>query len=230
MWPPFNHRPPAAGQQSQSWRTLFGYRRQDLDSRIPPAVAEAGARHLILVLRDHGRLAPMHYDLAKGRALMLAQGFATISLVQAERTDLFHARNPFAAGGVYEDPATGAAAAALGGYLRDISWPHGGSTEILQGQDMGVPSRLHADISPEPEQASASPAMSGSSPRSGSPRGLYADATPSLMKLTWRSRSLPPKKAASDRGWAPTHEATFMAAHDAVTITSSPRALPCPIA
>jgi PhzF family phenazine biosynthesis protein len=129
---------------------LFGYQRHDLDPRIPPAVAEAGARHLILALQDRGRLAAMHYDLPKGRALMLAQGFATISLVQAERSDLFHARNPFAAGGVYEDPATGAAAAALAGYLRDIDWPHGGSIDILQGQDMGVPSRLRADIPPEP--------------------------------------------------------------------------------
>ncbi|WP_195828580.1 PhzF family phenazine biosynthesis protein, partial [Bordetella pertussis] len=33
-----------------------------------------------------------------------------------------HARNAFAAGGVYEDPATGAAAAALAGHLRDSGW------------------------------------------------------------------------------------------------------------
>jgi predicted PhzF superfamily epimerase YddE/YHI9 len=49
----------------------------------------------------------------------LANGIATIDLVYAKEPSLFHARNPFAAGGVYEDPATGAAAAALAGYLRD---------------------------------------------------------------------------------------------------------------
>ena len=33
---------------------------------------------------------------------------------------VFHARNPFPPGGVVEDPATGAAAAAFGGYLREL--------------------------------------------------------------------------------------------------------------
>ena len=38
------------------------------------------------------------------------------------RDDVFHARNPFPPGGVVEDPATGAAAAAFGGYLRELGW------------------------------------------------------------------------------------------------------------
>lgn len=81
--------------------------------------------------------------------LMLANGFATISLIHAETPRRFDARNAFASGGVYEDPATGAAAAALAGYLRDLDWPHGGAIEIAQGEDMGVPSRLHAEITPK---------------------------------------------------------------------------------
>ena len=63
---------------------------------------------------------------------------------------LFHTRNPFASGGVYEDPATGAASAAFAGYLRDIDWPHQGSIDIIQGEDMGMRSRLRADIATEP--------------------------------------------------------------------------------
>ena len=39
---------------------------------------------------------------------------------------------------------------ALGGYLRDLGWPHGGAIEIIQGEDMGMRSRLHAEIGPEP--------------------------------------------------------------------------------
>lgn len=74
----------------------------------------------------------------------------TISFIHAENANLFHARNAFAFGGVYEDPATGAAAAALAGYLRDVDWVHGGSITILQGFDMGVPSRLRADIIGQP--------------------------------------------------------------------------------
>lgn len=129
---------------------LFSYTSSDLEPRLPSAIIEAGARHLILALASRQKLAAMHYDLEQGRRLMTAAGIVTISLVHAETDVLFHARNPFAAGGVYEDPATGAAAAALAGYLRDLGWPHGGSIDILQGEDMGVPSRLRAEITSEP--------------------------------------------------------------------------------
>jgi predicted PhzF superfamily epimerase YddE/YHI9 len=47
---------------------------------------------------------------------------------------------------VYEDPATGAAAAALAGYLRDLDWPHGGAIDIIQGEDMGAPCHLQVQI------------------------------------------------------------------------------------
>jgi PhzF family phenazine biosynthesis protein len=128
---------------------LFSYTVADLDPRLPPAITEAGARHLVLALTSRQKLAAMHYDLEQGRRFMMATGIVTISLVHAETNTLFHARNPFAAGGVYEDAATGAAAA-LAGYLRDLGWPHGGMIEILQGEDMGVPSRLQAEITSEP--------------------------------------------------------------------------------
>ncbi len=129
---------------------LFSYSAADLDSRLPPAIAEAGARHLILALTSRRKLSAMHYDLEAGRILMTRLGIVTISLIHAETASLFHARNPFAAGGVYEDPATGAAAAALAGYLRDLGWPHGGTLDIIQGEDMGVPSRLRVEITSEP--------------------------------------------------------------------------------
>jgi PhzF family phenazine biosynthesis protein len=129
---------------------LFSYTVGDLDARLPPAIAEAGARHLVLGLTSRQKLAAMRYDLEQGRLFMMESGIVTISLVQAETNTLFHARNPFAAGGVYEDPATGAAAAAFAGYLRDLGWPHGGMIEILQGEDMGVPSLLRAEITSEP--------------------------------------------------------------------------------
>ena len=104
----------------------------------------------MLALASRQKLAAMRYDQEKGRRFMTESGIVTISLVHAETDTLFHARNPFAAGGVYEDPATGAAAAALAGYLRDLGWPHGGAIEIVQGEDMGVPSRLRAEITAEP--------------------------------------------------------------------------------
>lgn len=125
---------------------LFGYRRGDLDSRIPPALANGGADHLVLALSSRAALSAMKYELDAGRELMNRWGLVTIALVHAENQQRFHARNPFASGGVYEDPATGASAAAFAGYLRDIGWPHGGAIDILQGDDMDVPSRLRAEI------------------------------------------------------------------------------------
>lgn len=128
---------------------LFGLSPADLDPRIPPAVANGGGDHLILALASRETLRAMRYDFGRAQALAEREGYITFNLVQAETPQRFHARNPFPLGGVYEDPATGAAAAALAGYLRDLGWPHGGAIIILQGEDMGVPSRLVADITPE---------------------------------------------------------------------------------
>jgi PhzF family phenazine biosynthesis protein len=129
---------------------LFGYHAADLDPRIPPALAHAGANHLVLALASRDLLAAMRYDLEAGRALMTRHGLATIVLAWAEDAQRFHTRNPFAFGGVYEDPATGAGTAALAGYLRDLGWPHGGTIAVVQGEDMGMRSRLRADIGPVP--------------------------------------------------------------------------------
>ena len=103
----------------------------------------------MLALRDRETLRAMLYDLDDGRAMMHDAGLVTIALVHAENERHFHTRNAFASGGVYEDPATGAATAALAGYLRDLDWPHGGAITLVQGEDMGQRSRLRAEIGPE---------------------------------------------------------------------------------
>ncbi|MCF6220818.1 MAG: PhzF family phenazine biosynthesis protein [Robiginitomaculum sp.] len=126
---------------------LLGYRRDDLDTHIPPARANGGADHLILALKDRRKLAAMDYDLDAGRAFMNTHNIVTIALIVAETDTLFHARNAFASGGVLEDPATGAAAAAFAGYLRDINWTHDNVIDIIQGEDMGMRSLLRAEFS-----------------------------------------------------------------------------------
>ena len=141
---------PAAPQLVAAALDLFGYSEADLDPRIPPGLAHAGNDHLVLALASRDLLAAMRYDLQAGRELMLAHGLVTIVLVWAESARLFHTRNPFAFGGVYEDPATGAGTAALAGYLRDLGWPHGGAIDVVQGEDMGMRSRLHAGIGDAP--------------------------------------------------------------------------------
>ncbi|MFK0686875.1 PhzF family phenazine biosynthesis protein [Mesorhizobium sp. IMUNJ 23033] len=129
---------------------LFGYAAEDIDPVIAPALIHGGADHLVLALKSREALAAMAYDLKAGQELMRREGLVTILLAYAEAPRLFHTRNPFASGGVYEDPATGAATAAFAGYLRDIGWPHGSAIDIVQGEDMGMRSRLHADIPPTP--------------------------------------------------------------------------------
>lgn len=130
--------------------SLLGYTTADLDPRLPPALIHAGADHLVLALRSRAALAAMHYALDAGRTLMVGAGLVTIVLVHVESEQLLHTRNAFASGGVLEDPATGAATAALAGYLRDLGWPHGGAIDVVQGEDMGMRSRLRAEIGPEP--------------------------------------------------------------------------------
>jgi PhzF family phenazine biosynthesis protein len=121
---------------------LFGYTANDLDANLPPRRMNAGAEHLFLALDSRERLSAMRYSLEDGRAFMLRNGLVTIALVWRETETLFHARNAFASGGVIEDPATGAAAAALAGMLRDRGVIARGELTILQGADMGRPSRI----------------------------------------------------------------------------------------
>jgi PhzF family phenazine biosynthesis protein len=81
---------------------------------------------------------------------MLEHDLTTIQLVWRESPTRFRARDPFAVGGVVEDPATGAAAAALGAYLRErgeITPP--ATFEIQQGVEMGRPSLLTVSIAPD---------------------------------------------------------------------------------
>jgi PhzF family phenazine biosynthesis protein len=120
----------------------FNWSTEDLDANYPVRFAFAGVKHLILVLKDRKKLAEMSYKVEPVKILMQKEGLTTISLLWRESNKRFHARNPFPVGGVYEDPATGAAAAALAGYLRDIEWQGENSFDILQGEDMGNPSRL----------------------------------------------------------------------------------------
>ena len=103
---------PADPQLVEAALGLFGYDQADLDERIPPALAAAGAQFLVIALKKRERLRDMAYDLDAGKKLMRDAGIITIDLVHAESNQLFHARNPFASGGVYEDPASGAACAA----------------------------------------------------------------------------------------------------------------------
>ena len=122
----------------------------DLDPALTPDLAYAGAWHLVLPLARRETLADLAYDFAALRDLMETAGITTLQIVWRERPLVFHARNPFPVGGVVEDPATGAAAAALGGYLRHhrvVDVP--ADLVIHQGDDMGRPSIIGLHVPTE---------------------------------------------------------------------------------
>ena len=126
---------------------LLDWRAAELDPTLTPALAFAGVRHPIIAVRELSSLARVDYDFDAMRALMLEHDLTTLQLIWRESATMFRARDPFAAGGVVEDPATGAAAAALGAYLRargEIVAP--AAFEIVQGVEMGRPSRLLVEI------------------------------------------------------------------------------------
>jgi PhzF family phenazine biosynthesis protein len=119
----------------------------DLDPKLPPRIGFAGARHLIIGAATRERLADLDYDFDALKQLMLANDLTTVDLVHREGERTFQARNPFPVGGVVEDPATGAAAAAFGAYLRDQGLVGAPATvTVHQGVDMGRPSLLTIDI------------------------------------------------------------------------------------
>jgi PhzF family phenazine biosynthesis protein len=123
----------------------------DLDTDMPPRVAFAGAWHPIIAAATRDRLADLDYDFNALAALMAARHWTTIDLLWRESATVFHARNPFPPGGVIEDPATGAAAAAFGGYLRELDLVALPTTlTIYQGADLGRPGVLTVDIGDEP--------------------------------------------------------------------------------
>ena len=119
----------------------------DLAADLPPKIGYAGARHLILAAATRERVAQLDYDFDGLRDFMFERDLTTVALVWRRDALTFHGRNAFPVGGVVEDPATGAAAAAFGAYLREIGavTPPARVT-ILQGEDMGRPSELFVDI------------------------------------------------------------------------------------
>lgn len=138
---------PASKELVDEVLAILGWRSGELDTAIAPAVAYAGAWHLVLAAVDAERLAKLDYDFDELKSLMLREGLTTLQLVWRESDALFHSRNPFPVGGIVEDPATGAAAAALAGYLRDagiIDAP--ASFNIRQGETMGRPSFLKVEV------------------------------------------------------------------------------------
>lgn len=121
----------------------------DLDPALPTRLAYAGARHLVLAAATRDRLARLDYAFDDLADLMRGADLTTVHLVWRQDPTTFHVRDPFPVGGVIEDPATGAAAAAFGAYLRELGLVRPPSRITLhQGHDLGRPSLLLVDLKP----------------------------------------------------------------------------------
>ena len=120
---------------------------EDLDPDYPVRLANAGSEHLVLVTKTRERLADLDYDFDALAKMMRDHGLITVQLVWPESKKRYHSRNPFAGSGVVEDPATGASAAAFGGYLRELGLiAENASFTIIQGVDMGQPSEINVSV------------------------------------------------------------------------------------
>src|SRR5665647_407742 len=121
---------------------------RDLDPRFPPLVAFAGNWHPILVFAEQERFDSFGFDPAEMRGLMDAQGWAgTVTTLVAITPTEFEARNLFPVGSITEDPATGSAAASVGGYLRELGLVAPPARVVIhQGRHVGRPSILMVDI------------------------------------------------------------------------------------
>ena len=124
----------------------FNFSNEDLDTRFPIKVSFAGARHMIIFVKNKKTLQNMSYNFDNIKKLKALQNLTTISILHNKNDDIFHSRNAFAFGGVYEDPATGAAAGALGEYLRHIKYKEKGEFTIIQGEDMNIPCKLYVQF------------------------------------------------------------------------------------
>ncbi|MEY9872921.1 PhzF family phenazine biosynthesis protein [Streptacidiphilus sp. MAP12-33] len=137
---------PASDTELDEALAALRWSRDDLEPSLPPHVSFGGVEHLVLGVSTRERLRALDYDFDGLAEVMHRHGWTTLQLVWRESDALYHARDPFPIGGVVEDAATGAAAAAFGGYLRELgALPAAAGFTIRQGEDMGRLSLLSVE-------------------------------------------------------------------------------------
>jgi PhzF family phenazine biosynthesis protein len=141
---------PLADEKLARLLEILGWDEDVLSKDFAPSISNAGNSHPVLVLNSIEVLKGLDYD-SEGLKIMCRENrWPTIQLVAEESPGIWRSRNPFAFGGVYEDPATGSAALAFGVYLRESGKANVSDSFIIkQGFEMGQPCLLnvlvHAD-------------------------------------------------------------------------------------
>jgi trans-2,3-dihydro-3-hydroxyanthranilate isomerase len=128
-----------------------GLTTEDLDPDLPVQVVSTGLPPLLVPVRDLDTLRRARIDqplVAEACARSNAEELYLFAVHEAGVTARFF--GPTA--GIVEDPATGSAAGPLGAYLAAnglAGLP--GSVTVFQGEQVGRPSELHLEVTPEGE-------------------------------------------------------------------------------
>lgn len=133
------------GPDAEGLARVLGLAPDRLSPSLAPACYGAGVPFSIVPLRDAGALAAIALDPGAWRALMSDVWAKALFAVAFEEEGEIRARMFAPAMGVSEDPATGAAAVAIAGFLADLrDAPREGcrAWTIRQGEEMGRPSRI----------------------------------------------------------------------------------------
>ena len=120
---------------------------------LEPEVVSAGLPYTIVPVRDARALARSHLNMAAWERLLADTPHHHVYVVtpaQGTADADFRVRMYAPGSGVPEDPATGSAAAALAGYFGKRAELDGVHTwRLIQGEEMGRPSRLEAEATVE---------------------------------------------------------------------------------
>jgi trans-2,3-dihydro-3-hydroxyanthranilate isomerase len=116
-----------------------------------PAFVSCGFPLLIVEVAGRAALGRARLDMALWQDLLADAWSREVYLVSRETADPeadFQVRMFAPAAGITEDPATGGAAAALGGWLGLRETPPDGTTRhlLVQGLEIGRPSRLEVEV------------------------------------------------------------------------------------
>ena len=146
--PPTEWRPLEPGDRAVLLHAL-GVPEGDVDGAMDVAWIHGGSDHLLVGVSSRERLAEVEGTGDSLGEVAESLGIATVMVVFQASADVFDVRNFAPHAGIPEDPATGSAAAAFGGFARDRGVVDSGAFLIRQGEDMGQPCRIAVSVGPE---------------------------------------------------------------------------------
>ncbi len=129
---------------------MVGLAADELDAELPVEIVSAGVPYHIIPVRTLDSMKRSVLDLGTWKRMLGDSAAHHVCLVsrEAEGADVdFHVRMYAPGSGVPEDPATGSAAASLGGYLSVVDGRADGtlSWTLEQGIELGRPSLIYVE-------------------------------------------------------------------------------------